>query len=168
MNSLNENSESMCDEDYLEATDRFDPFLTELDEEVDTVEVERPQLDRLTIDIKSALNRYKYDTFIIPFTLVAKLFVFEVNNRGDLRLREIIKDYWRAIELYILLQFRENKESSSRILVSARFLKKALCCRYETIERAIKILKNEKLIKSRKQGHKIHAIKHYITILKAG
>ena len=168
MNSLNENSESMRDEDYLEAIDRFDPLLTELDEEIDTVEVERPQLDRLTIDIRSALNRYKYDTFIIPFTLVAKLFVFKVDNSGDLRLREIIKDYWKAIELYILLQFRENKESSNRILVSARFLKKALCCRYETIERAIKILKEEKLIKSRKQGQKIHAIKHYITMIKAG
>ncbi|MHA2239537.1 MAG: hypothetical protein ACXAB2_14410 [Candidatus Hodarchaeales archaeon] len=145
----------------------LDRYISELDEELDTIEKERPQLDRLTIDIQKALNRYKYDTFIIPFTLVAKLFVFEVDEKGNLQLREIVKDYWKAIELYILLQFRENKESSNRILVSARFLKKTLCCRYEAIERAIKILKEEKLIKSRKQGQKIHAVKHYITMVKA-
>jgi len=154
----------MSDENYLEVAD---PFLTELDEEIDHVEVERPQLDRLTIDIQSALARYKYDTFIIPLTLVAKLFEFEVDSMGNLRLKQIVKDYWRAIELYILLQFRENKESSNRILVSARFLKKTLCCRYETVERAIKILKDEKLIKSRKQGQKTYAVKHYITMVKA-
>jgi len=154
-------------EKYFTIDNKDSPYLTELDEKIGSFEVERPQFKRLTIDIQKALRRCEHDSFIIPLTLVAKLFVFEVDSKGNLRLKEINKDYWTAIKLYILLQFRENKEGSNRILVSARFLQKALCCRYETILRAIKILKEEKLIKSRKQGRKIHAIKHYITLIKA-
>ena len=146
----------------------YDRYISEFDEEVCTSEEEHQEFECLTIDIQKALKRYKYDIFVIPLTLVAKLFVFEVDEKGNQRIRVIVKDYWKAIELYILLQFRENKEGSNKILVSARFLKKTLCCRYETIERAIQILKKEKLIKSRKQGQNIHAIKHYITILKTG
>ena len=143
------------------------PYLSELDENADTIEVDQPQLDYLTIDIQKALRRYSNDIFITPFTLVAKLFMFEVDNKGNLRLKNVRKEYWKAIELYILLQFRQNKESSNKILVSARFLQNALCCRYETVRRAINILQDEELILYEKIGQEVHAVKQYITLLKA-
>jgi hypothetical protein len=62
--------------------------LTELYEEIDSFEVERPQVERHTIDIQKALKRCEHDSFIVPLTLVAKLFLFEVDSKGNLRLKD--------------------------------------------------------------------------------
>jgi hypothetical protein len=143
------------DEKWLEPIDEYD-----------SIEHQQPQPKKYKINVQSAIDRFQNDGFVVPLILVTKLFEFEIDIDGNLRLKQTFKDYWKAINLYILLKFRENKLGTNKILVSARFLKKGLCCRYETIERAIEILKAEKLIKNRKTGRKLHAVKHYITLIK--
>jgi hypothetical protein len=147
--------EENTDEKWLEPIDEYD-----------SIKHQKPKPKKYTINVQSAIDRFHNDRFIVPLILVAKLFEFEIDIDDNLRLKQTLKDYWKAINLYILLQFRKNWLGTNRILVSARFLKKALCCRYETIEKAIGILKAENLIKNRKTGQKLHAVKHYITLIK--
>jgi len=165
------------DMDSGESQEDFDPY--ELAEEIEISLPEQPAdniaktIDNLQQTIEQLRNNIEDlqvqqkdigETASIPFWLIAHCFKFKMGEYG-LELENVNRYQWDAIRLYALLLYKAKEIGNRRMPVSINFLTKGLGIRKENLHIAIDILKRAKLVKTRMEGQKLCALKHYVTML---
>ncbi|MBA7493518.1 hypothetical protein ES702_04077 [subsurface metagenome] len=160
--SKNEHTEEDSKITYTEMD--FEDWVLELDDATSgEIQVKIDTAKRAIEGIQELVE----EVALIPYDLIAECFTFEIDGMGVLRLKQVHNDYWNAIRLYCLLLFKYRKEQKRKMLVGINYLKKGLGLTNKNVHCALQILKDRKLIKTREEGQKLHAIKHYVTINKA-
>jgi len=114
-----------------------------------------------------AIQKDLLENVHIPKWLIKKCFNFGY-EMGHLTLIDTNTDYWNAVRLYALLLFKFGEEKNKRLQIGINYMAKGLKIHKNALHKALQILKQGKLIKTRKEGEKLHAIKHYVTMNKVG
>ena len=154
---MNDNTEDERNQD-------FNVYESDENYEIEPTEQPHEKVSSVLTSLTVIRDELK-DSATIPFWLISKCFTFEkVDNH--LILKNINVDYWNAVRLYTLLLYKYRELGEKRMHVSIRFMTKGLGIHYTQLINALDILRKGKFIKTRKEGQKLHAIKHYVSMLK--
>jgi len=152
-------------------TGEFIGLLEELQDIDKDINYGFPEQERQEDNVKKlseatqAIQKDLLENVHIPKWLIKKCFNFGYED-GRVTLDGLNTDYWNAVRLYALLLYKYGETKTVRMEISIRYMMKGLGIKHSKLMTAISLLKKGNLIKTRKMGEKLHAIKHYVTMNK--